>query len=141
MKKDNALNMNELNNKKKLAEQNFGRKAKEIFGLFFVNYLYMTKINKINFVNEYYFTLKQIYVNLKELTTKLGIKNAKIQQDKDNLIKNLLSINYLFKKQKILIIFIFLKQNEPLLHIYFIIYFFQNFKIKYICFIIKYNIL
>ena len=76
MKKDNALNMNELNNKKKLAEQNFGRKAKEIFGLFFVNYLYMTKINKINFVNDYYFTLKQIYVNLKELTTKLGIKNT-----------------------------------------------------------------
>jgi hypothetical protein len=100
MKKDNALNMNELNNKKKLAEQNFGRKAKEIFGLFFVNYLYMTKINKINFVNEYYFTLKQIYVNLKELTTQLGIKNAKIQEDKNNFDKNLLSINYLSRSKR-----------------------------------------
>ena len=100
MMKDNALNMNELNNKKKLAEQNFGRRAKEIFGLFFVNYLYMTKINKINFVNEYYFTLKQIYVNLKELTTQLGIKNAKIQEDKNNFDKNLLSINYLSRSKR-----------------------------------------
>ncbi len=62
-----------------------GSKTKEIFILFFVKYLYMNK--SINFVNDYYFALKQICANLKELTTKLGIKNAKIQEDKNNLIK------------------------------------------------------
>jgi len=111
---------------KTIAEQNLEPKAKEIFILFFVIYLYMNKNNKINFVNNYYFALKQICANLKELTTKLGIKNSKIQEYKNNLIKNLLSINYLFKKQNILIIFnCFLKQNESLLQIYFIIYFFK----------------
>jgi hypothetical protein len=100
MIEDNALIMNELNNKKIIAEQDLGRKRKEIFGLFFVNYLYMNKISKINFVNDYYFTLKQICVNLKELTTKLGIKNDKIQEDKNKFDKKFIKYQLFIQEAK-----------------------------------------
>ena len=100
MIEDNALIMNELNNKRIIAEQDLGRKRKEIFGLFFVNYLYMNKISKINFVNDYYFTLKQICANLKELTTKLGIKNAKIQEDKNKFDKKFIKYQLFIQETK-----------------------------------------
>ena len=100
MIENNALIMNELNNKKIIAEQDLGRKRKEIFGLFFVNYLYINKISKINFVNDYYFTLKQICVNLKELTTKLGIKNAKIQEDKNKFDKKFIKYQLFIQEAK-----------------------------------------
>ena len=97
---DNALIMNELNNKKIFAEKDLGRKGKEIFGLCIVNYLYMNKINKINFVNDYYFTLKQIIAKLKELTTQLGIKNAKIQEDKNKFDKRFIKYQLFIQEAK-----------------------------------------
>ena len=100
MIKDNALIMNELNCKKNVVEQDLGRKRKEIFGLLFVNYLYMNKISKINFVNDYYFTLKQICANLKDLTTKLGIKNAKIQEDKNKFDKKFIKYQLFIQEAK-----------------------------------------
>lgn len=100
MIKDNALIMNELNNKKNIAEQDLGKKRKEIFGLFFANYLYMNKINKINFVNDYYYTLKHICDNLKELTTKLGIKNTKIQENKNKFDKKFIKYQLFIQEAK-----------------------------------------
>lgn len=100
MIKGNALIMNELNIKKNVVEQDLGKKRKEIFGLFFVNYLYMNKISKINFVNDYYFTLKQICANLKDLTTKLGIKNAKIQEDKNKFDKKFIKYQLFIQEAK-----------------------------------------
>lgn len=84
---DNEVAINELMEKKKIAEKELEEKRREIFGMFFLNYLLIYKTNRINNVNNYNHCLRQKLVKLKELTTKLGIKSAKVQEETNKVDK------------------------------------------------------
>ena len=81
IRKDNEVAINELMEKKKKAENELEKKRREIFGMFFLNYMLVYKINRIKCVNNYNYCLKQKLAKLKELTSKLGIKSAKVQDE------------------------------------------------------------
>ena len=87
MCKDNEIVIGELIEKKNKAEIDLEKKRKEIFGMFFLNYFLLYKIHQINNVNNYNYCLKQKLENLKELSNKLGIKSAKVQEDTNKVDK------------------------------------------------------
>jgi len=85
--KDNDILLNELNQKKNKAEEDLNKKRKEIFGLFFLNYYIVYKINRTNEANNYNYCLKLKLDKLKELSSKLGIKSAKVQDETSKIEK------------------------------------------------------
>ena len=87
MCKDNEISMGELMKKKIKAEENLEKKRKDILGILFLNYYLLYKIHQINNVNNYNYCLKQKLEKLKELSNKLGIKSAKVQEETNKVDK------------------------------------------------------
>lgn len=88
--KDNTLIMNDLINKKNNIEQDLKKRRNEIFGMFFLNYYLINKINGINNVNNYNYFLSKKIMNMKELSNKLGLKASKIQEETSYIEKRFL---------------------------------------------------
>jgi hypothetical protein len=102
MKEDNEVAINELIERKKKAEKELEKKRREIFGMFFFNYLLVYKINKINDVNNYNCCLKQKLAKLKELTSKLGIKSAKVQDETSKVDKRFIKYQLFLQGQEMI---------------------------------------
>ena len=99
IRKDNEVAINELMEKKKKAENELEKKRREIFGMFFLNYMLVYKINRINCVNNYNYCLKQKLEKLKELTSKLGIKSAKVQDETCKVDKRFIKYQLFLQSQ------------------------------------------
>ena len=89
---ENNLIINDLIQKKDKAESDLNEKRQKIFGLFFMNYYLVYKINRINEANNYNYCLKLKLDKLKEMASKLGIKSAKVQDETSKVEKRF--INY-----------------------------------------------
>ena len=87
LKENNAIEMNELKLKENEQRKNLDVKSRKIFVLAFLCYCTSYKINKINDMNNINLCLRQKLGKLKELSTKLGIKSAQVQ-DETNKIDN-----------------------------------------------------
>ena len=87
---DNALEINELVDKKNKADNDLQIKRNEIFKRFIFAYYLMYKINRINNLNNYNNCLKEKITKLKDLSTKLSIKSAKVQDETNNVDKRFL---------------------------------------------------
>ena len=86
-KENNAVEISELKSKEDEKRKTLDEKSRNIFALSFMCYFLGYKINKINDMNNINLFLKQKLGKLKELSTKLGIKSAKVQ-DETNKIEN-----------------------------------------------------
>ena len=87
VKENNAVEISELKSKEDEKRKTLDEKSRNIFALSFMCYFLGYKINKINDMNNINLFLKQKLGKLKELSTKLGIKSAKVQ-DETNKIEN-----------------------------------------------------
>ena len=86
-KENNAVEISELKSKEDEKRKTLDEKSRNILALSFMCYFLGYKINKINDMNNINLFLKQKLGKLKELSTKLGIKSAKVQ-DETNKIEN-----------------------------------------------------
>ena len=86
-KENNAVEISELKSKEDEKRKTLDEKSRNIFAMSFMCYFLGYKINKINDMNNINLFLKQKLGKLKELSTKLGIKSAKVQ-DETNKIEN-----------------------------------------------------
>ena len=87
LKESNAIEISELKLKEDEKRKTLDDKSRSIFAMSFLCYFLGYKINKINDMNNINLFLKQKLGKLKELSTKLGIKSAKVQ-DETNKIEN-----------------------------------------------------
>ena len=87
LKESNAIEISELKLKEDEKRKTLEDKSRSIFAMSFLCYFLGYKINKINDMNNINLFLKQKLGKLKELSTKLGIKSAKVQ-DETNKIEN-----------------------------------------------------
>ena len=87
---ENDVVLNELIEKKNKVEKELQKNMRENFGLFLLNYFLIYKINRINDVNNYNYCLNKKLMNLKELSSKLGIKSAKVQDETSKVEKRFL---------------------------------------------------
>ena len=87
LKESNAIEISELKVKEDEKRKTLDDKSRSIFAMSFLCYFLGYKINKINDMNNINLFLKQKLGKLKELSTKLGIKSAKVQ-DETNKIEN-----------------------------------------------------
>ena len=87
VKESNAIEISELKVKEDEKRKTLDDKCRSIFAMSFMCYFLGYKINKINDMNNINLFLKQKLGKLKELSTKLGIKSAKVQ-DETNKIEN-----------------------------------------------------
>ena len=87
LKENNAIEISELKLKEDEKRKTLDDKSRSIFAMSFMCYFLGYKINKINDMNNINLFLKQKLGKLKELSTKLGIKSAKVQ-DETNKIEN-----------------------------------------------------
>ncbi len=87
---ENTLVINELLDKKNKAEKDLQIKRNDIFKRFIFSYYLMYKINRINNLNNYNNCLKEKITKLKELSTKLSIKSAKVQDETNKVDKRFL---------------------------------------------------
>ena len=87
LKESNAIEISELKLKEDEKRKTLEDKSRSIFAISFLCYFLGYKINKINDMNNINLFLKQKLGKLKELSTKLGIKSAKVQ-DETNKIEN-----------------------------------------------------
>ena len=87
LKESNAIEISELKVKEDEKRKTLDDKSRSIFAMSFMCYFLGYKINKINDMNNINLFLKQKLGKLKELSTKLGIKSAKVQ-DETNKIEN-----------------------------------------------------
>ena len=85
--KDNELAIGELIEQKNKVEKDLEKKMRENFGMFLLNYYIIYKINRIKDVNNYNYCLNKKLMNLKELSSKLGIKSAKVQDETSKVDK------------------------------------------------------
>ena len=85
--KDNELAIGELIEQKNKVEKELEKKMRENFGMFLLNYYIIYKINRIKDVNNYNYCLNKKLMNLKELSSKLGIKSAKVQDETSKVDK------------------------------------------------------
>ena len=87
---ENDVVLNELIEKKNKVEKELQKNMRENFGLFLLNYFLIYKINRINDVNNYNYCLNKKLMNLKELSSKLGIKSDKVQDETNKVEKRFL---------------------------------------------------
>jgi hypothetical protein len=87
LKDENALALSQLKIQQDEKNKSLESKRKGILVMVFLCYSLGYKINKINDMNNINLFLKQKLGKLKELSTKLGIKSAKVQ-DETNKIEN-----------------------------------------------------
>ena len=96
LKDDNALEMNQLKLQQDEKTTMLNNKRKRILVMTILCYSLGYKINKINDVNNVNLFLRQKLGKLKELSTKLGIKSAQVQDETNKVEKRF------FNYQKIL---------------------------------------
>ena len=87
LKDDNALEMNLLKLQQDEKTTMLNNKRKGILVMVFLCYSLGYKINKINDVNNVNVSLRQKLGKLKELSTKLGIKSAQVQDETNKVDK------------------------------------------------------
>ena len=87
LKEGNALEINELKLQEEVKRKTLMDKRRGIFVMTFLCYYLDYKIKKINDMNNINLFLRQKLGKLKELSTKLGIKSAQVQ-DETNKIDN-----------------------------------------------------
>lgn len=98
IKNSNTLEMNELKLQENEKRKILNDKRKSIFGFVFMCYFLRYKINKINDVNNYNQCLKQKLGKLKELSTKLGIKSAKVQDETSKIDKRFIKYQMILQR-------------------------------------------
>ena len=102
MLKDFELVIKGLLEEKNKDEQYLEQKWKKIFGNFLYIYYLVFKINRINDVNNYNFCLKKKLDNLKELSSKLGIKSAKVQDETSKVDKRFIKYQSFLQSQEVI---------------------------------------
>lgn len=98
LKEDNTLEINELKLKKEEKENALGDQSRKILAMTFLCYILGYKINKINDVNNVNLFLKQKLGKLKELSTKLGIKSAQVQDETNKIEKRFIKYQMLLQR-------------------------------------------
>jgi len=98
LKEDNTLEINELKLKKEEKENALGDQSRKILAMTFLSYILGYKINKINDVNNVNLFLKQKLGKLKELSTKLGIKSAQVQDETNKIEKRFIKYQMLLQR-------------------------------------------
>ena len=87
LKDENALELSQLKNQQDEKNKSLESKRKGILVMVFLCYSLVYKINKINDVNNVNVSLRQKLGKLKELSTKLGIKSAQVQDETNKVDK------------------------------------------------------
>ena len=87
LKDENALELSQLKNQQDEKNKSLESKRKGILVMVFLCYSLGYKINKINDVNNVNISLRQKLMQLKELSTKLGIKSAQVQDETNKVDK------------------------------------------------------
>jgi len=87
LKDENALELSQLKIQQDEKNKTLDRKRNSIFVMVFLCYSLGYKINKINDVNNVNISLRQKLMQLKELSTKLGIKSAQVQDETNKVDK------------------------------------------------------
>ena len=98
LKDDNALEMNQLKLQQDEKTTMLNNKRKGILVMTILCYSLGYKINKINDVNNYNQCLKEKLQKLKELSTKLGIKSAKVQDETNKIDKKFIKYQILLQR-------------------------------------------
>ena len=87
LKESNAIEISELKLKEDEKRKTLDDKSRSIFAMSFMCYFLGYKINKINDLNNVNLFLRQKLGKLKELSTKLGIKSAQVQDETNKVDK------------------------------------------------------
>ena len=87
LKDENALELSQLKSQQDEKNKSLESKRKGILVMVFLCYSLGYKINKINDVNNVNVSLRQKLGKLKELSTKLGIKSAQVQDETNKVDK------------------------------------------------------
>ena len=87
LKDENALEINQLKIQQEEKNKTLDSKRKGILVIVFLCYSLGYKINKINDMNNVNLSLRQKLGQLKELSTKLGIKSAQVQDETNKVDK------------------------------------------------------
>ena len=98
LKDDNALEMNQLKLQQDEKTTMLNNKRKGILVMVFLCYSLGYKINKINDVNNVNLFLRQKLGKLKELSTKLGIKSAQVQDETNKVEKRFLNYQKILQR-------------------------------------------
>ena len=98
LKEANALEINELKVKEDEQRKILSDKSKNIFAMIFLCYLLGYKINKINDMNNINLFLRQKLEKLKELSTKLGIKSAQVQDETNKIDSRFIKYQMLLQR-------------------------------------------
>ena len=87
LKDENTLELSQLKIQQDEKNKALENKRKSILVMVFLCYSLGYKINKINDVNNVNISLRQKLGQLKELSTKLGIKSAQVQDETNKVDK------------------------------------------------------
>ena len=98
LKDDNALEMNQLKLQQDEKTTMLNNKRKRILVMTILCYSLGYKINKINDVNNVNLFLRQKLGKLKELSTKLGIKSAQVQDETNKVEKRFLNYQKILQR-------------------------------------------
>ena len=98
LKDDNALEMNQLKLQQDEKITMLNNKRKRILVMTILCYSLGYKINKINDVNNVNLFLRQKLGKLKELSTKLGIKSAQVQDETNKVEKRFLNYQKILQR-------------------------------------------
>jgi chromosome segregation ATPase len=98
LKDDNALEMNQLKLQQDEKTTMLNNKRKGILVMTILCYSLGYKINKINDVNNVNLFLRQKLGKLKELSTKLGIKSAQVQDETNKVEKRFLNYQKILQR-------------------------------------------
>ena len=97
IKGNNTLELNELKLQQDEKRKTLNDKSKGILALVFLCYSLGNKINKLNDVNNVNLVLRQKLGKLKELSTKLGIKSAQVQDETNKVDKRFIKYQMLLQ--------------------------------------------
>ena len=97
IKENNTLELNKIKLQQEEKTKVLNDKNKGILALFFLCYSLGNKINKLNDVNNVNLVLRQKLGKLKELSTKLGIKSAQVQDETNKVDKRFIKYQMLLQ--------------------------------------------
>jgi hypothetical protein len=98
LKDENALELSQLKIQQDEKNKSLESKRKGILVMVFLCYSLGYKINKINDVNNVNLFLRQKLGKLKELSTKLGIKSAQVQDETNKVEKRFLNYQKILQR-------------------------------------------
>ena len=97
IKENNTLELNQLKLQQDEKRKTLNDKSKGILAVVFLCYSLGNKINKLNDVNNVNLVLRQKLGKLKELSTKLGIKSAQVQDETNKVDKRFIKYQMLLQ--------------------------------------------